>query len=45
MRLQSAEPPPDADERLYRQAQDAGRRRAELTERSIVRLTQLITPP
>jgi hypothetical protein len=44
-RLQSPEPPPGADERLYRQAQEAGRRRNELTERSIVRLTRLIVPP
>lgn len=44
-RLQSSEPPPGADERLYRQAQDAGRRRAEITERSIVRLTRLVVPP
>ncbi len=43
-RLQSPEPPPNADEALYRRAQDAGRRRAELTERSIVRLTRLILP-
>jgi len=43
-RLQSTEPPPGADERLYRQAQTAGRRRAEITERSIVRLTRLIVP-
>ncbi|HLB24403.1 MAG TPA: hypothetical protein VJP07_09940 [Dehalococcoidia bacterium] len=43
-RLQSPEPPPGADERLYRQAQDAGRRRNELTERSIVRLTRLAAP-
>jgi hypothetical protein len=43
-RLQSAEPPPGTDERLYRQAQDAGRRRAEITERSIVRLTRLMAP-
>ncbi len=41
-RLQSPDPPPGADERLYRQAQDAGRRRNELTERSIVRLTRLV---
>jgi hypothetical protein len=40
-RLQSPEPPPGADERLYRQAQDAGRQRNALTERSIVRLTRL----
>jgi hypothetical protein len=43
-RLQSSEPPDGADERLYRRAQDAGRKRAELTERSIVRLTRLIAP-
>jgi hypothetical protein len=41
-RLQSPDAPPGADERLYRAAQDAGRRRAELTERSIVRLTRLL---
>ena len=41
-RLQSPEPPPGADERLYRQAQDAGRARNTLTERSIVRLTTLV---
>lgn len=43
-RLQSPDAPPGADEDLYRRAQDAGRRRAELTERSIVRLTRLILP-
>lgn len=43
-RLQSPEAPPDSDEALYRRAQDAGRRRAALTERSIVRLTRLILP-
>jgi hypothetical protein len=42
-RLQSSEPPPGANEHLYRSAQDAGRRRAELIERSIVRLTRLGT--
>jgi len=41
-RLQSPDPPPGADERLYRRAQDAGRRRNELTERSIVRLSRLV---
>ena len=41
-RLQSPDAPPGADERLYRAAQDAGRRRADLTERSIVRLTHLL---
>lgn len=40
-RLQSPDPPPGAGERLYRGAQAAGRRRAELTERSIVRLSRL----
>ncbi|HEY8173237.1 MAG TPA: hypothetical protein VIH21_09110 [Dehalococcoidia bacterium] len=43
-RLQSAEPPPGADAGLYRRAQDAGRRRAELTQRSIVRLTRILLP-
>jgi NIPSNAP len=43
-RLQAPEPPPGADARLYRAAQDAGRRRAQLTERSIVRLTRLLAP-
>lgn len=43
-RLQSPEPPDGAREDLYRRAQDAGRRRAELTERSIVRLTRLLLP-
>jgi hypothetical protein len=43
-RLQSAEAPPGADGRLYATARDAGRRRAALTERSIVRLTRLIEP-
>jgi len=41
-RLQSDDAPPGADERLYRAAQEAGRRRADLTERSIVRLTRLL---
>jgi hypothetical protein len=36
--------PPGADKTLYQNAQDAGRRRAELTERSIVRLTRLLLP-
>lgn len=40
-RLQSPHVPDGADDRLYRAAQDASRRRAELTERSIVRLTRL----
>ncbi len=43
-RLQSTEAPPGADEKLYRRAQDAGGRRAELTERTIVRLTRLVLP-
>jgi hypothetical protein len=43
-RLQSSEAPPGADAALYRQAQDAGRRRAAITERSIVRLTRIILP-
>ena len=43
-RLQSAEPPPGADAELYRRAQEAGRRRADLTDRSIVRLTRLMLP-
>jgi len=42
--LQSDDAPPGADERLYRAAQEAGRRRAELTERSVVRLTRLLLP-
>jgi hypothetical protein len=41
-RLQSTDPPTGTDERLYRQAQDAGRARNALTERSIVRLTSLV---
>lgn len=41
-RLQHPDPPPGADEGLYRAAQAAGRRRAELTDRSIVRLTRLL---
>jgi hypothetical protein len=41
-RLQSPEAPPGADEKLYRRAQDAGRARNALTERSIVRLTTLV---
>ena len=41
-RPQSPDAPPGADERLYREAQEAGRRRAEMTERSIVRLTRLV---
>lgn len=43
-RLQASEPPPGADAALYARAQDAGRRRAELTERSIVRLTRILLP-
>lgn len=43
-RLQSPTAPAGADENLYRRAQDAARRRAELTERTIVRLTRLILP-
>lgn len=42
-RLQSPDAPPGADERLYRRAQDAGRARNALTERSIVRLTTLVS--
>jgi hypothetical protein len=41
-RLAAPDAPSGADERLYRAAQDAGRRRAEITERSIVRLTRLV---
>ena len=41
-RLQSDEVPSGADERLYRAAQDAGRHRAQMTVRSIVRLTRLV---
>jgi hypothetical protein len=44
-RLQSPEPPPGAHERLYHAARSAGRRRAEITERSIVRLTRLVDAP
>lgn len=44
-RLQSPDAPPGADERLYRAAQEAGRRRAEITQRSVVRLTRLVVPP
>jgi hypothetical protein len=36
--------PTGADAGLYRRAQEAGRRRAELAERSIVRLTRLVLP-
>ncbi len=36
--------PAGADEALYRRARDAGRRRAELTERSIVHITRLLLP-
>lgn len=43
-RLQSSEPPPGANEAFYHRAQEAGRRRAELTQRSIVRLTRLVLP-
>ncbi len=41
-RLQSPDVPPGADARLYAAAQAAGRSRAALTERSIVRLTRLL---
>jgi hypothetical protein len=41
-RLAAPDAPSGADEQLYRAAQDAGRRRAEITERSIVRLTRLL---
>jgi hypothetical protein len=44
-RLQAADPPPGADAELYRRAQEAGRRRAAITERSIVRLTRIALPP
>ncbi len=44
-RLLSADPPPGANEDLYRRAQEAGRRRAALTERSIVRLTRIVLHP
>jgi hypothetical protein len=43
-RVQSEDAPSGVDERLYRAARDAVRRRAELTERSIVRLTRLAAP-
>jgi hypothetical protein len=43
-RLQSAQAPSGADARLYAAAREAGRQRAALTERSIVRLTRLIEP-
>ncbi|TAK56687.1 MAG: hypothetical protein EPO22_13300 [Dehalococcoidia bacterium] len=43
-RLLSPDAPAGANEDLYRRAQQAGRRRAELTERSIVRLTRLLLP-
>ena len=43
-RTQAPEPPPGADPRLYEQARQAVRRRAELTERSIVRLTRIVRP-
>jgi hypothetical protein len=41
-RLQSPDPPPGADERLYASAREAGRLRARLTERSVVSLTRLL---
>ncbi len=44
-RLQSPVVPPGADAQLYRQAQDAGRSRAAITEKSIVRLTRIVLPP
>ncbi|MGH7621400.1 MAG: hypothetical protein ACREMU_03585, partial [Gemmatimonadaceae bacterium] len=43
-RLQAAEAPPGASDALYRRARAAGRRRAELTERSIMRLTRILLP-
>ncbi|MEX0749184.1 MAG: hypothetical protein WD359_00110 [Dehalococcoidia bacterium] len=43
-RLQSPDVPDGADEHLYHAARDAGRRRAELTERSIARLARLLSP-
>lgn len=43
-RTQAPEPPPGADPQLYEQARQAVRRRAELTERSIVRLTRIVRP-
>ena len=43
-RLQSPEPPPGANAALYRHAQEAGRMRAAITERSIVRLTRIMLP-
>jgi len=43
-RPQEPEPPPGADERLYAMSRNAVRRRAELTQRSIVRLTRILLP-
>lgn len=43
-RTQAPEPPAGADPRLYEQARRAVSRRAELTERSIVRLTRIVLP-
>jgi hypothetical protein len=43
-RLQSPEPPPGTDADLYRCAQEGGRQRAVITERSIVRLTRIVLP-
>ena len=43
-RLQSPDPPPGADERLYASARDAAQRRAAITQRSIVSLTRIILP-
>jgi hypothetical protein len=43
-RTQAPEPPAGADARLYELARQAVRRRAELTQRSIVRLTRLVRP-
>ena len=43
-RPQAPEPPPGADDRLYALSRDAVRRRAEMTQRSIVRLTRILLP-
>jgi len=44
-RMQSADPPPGADAALYARALAAGRKRAPLTQRTIVRLCLLVPPP
>jgi hypothetical protein len=44
-RMQSPDPPPGADAGLYARAHEAGRKRAPLTQQTIVRLCRLIPPP